>query len=307
MIDFDDVREQSFGKWLSIWRSLGIDVNETGRHSACPCCGGKDRFRVDKNVAEKGSYYCNGCGPGFGFDLIMKVMAVDIKEAMESVASVVGGCEKSAIPKEKAMTPEFLRKIFVESSPAVNDDVVGAYLKKRGLSSVPECLRYSKKCWESETKMNQKAMLSLFHSPDNKALTMHRTYLDADGNKLGIDKPKKILPPLQKMTGGAVRLFAIESGALGVAEGIETAIAAHEDTGLPVWAALSSTLLESFEVPKEVEKLTIFADNDTNYAGQKAAFALANRVSIKGGVNVSVYIPAKPGEDWLDVFTAQKN
>jgi putative DNA primase/helicase len=305
-IDFDDIREQASGKWLSIFRALGIDIDETGKHSPCPACGGKDRFRVDLNVAEKGSYFCSGCSPGFGFDLIMKVMSIDIKEAMESVASIVGQCERNPITKEKKVSPELLRKIFVESSPIQEGDVAHAYLKSRGLSKIPGMLRYTKKCWNPDTKKNEHALLAVFSLPCSKAVTMQRIFLTADGEKLPVDSPKRILPPLEKMTKGAVRLFPLDGPILGIAEGIGTAIAASEDMGFPVWAALSATLLESFEAPKEVSELIIFADNDSNYAGQKAAYTLANRVSIERKIPVKVYVPNGVGFDWLDVLNEQK-
>jgi putative DNA primase/helicase len=180
------------------------------------------------------------------------------------------------------------------------------YLKTRGLSVCPPVLRHTNNCWDGETKKNQRAMLAIFHSPDSVALTIHRTYLDEDGDKLNIESPRKIMPAIRKMTGGAVRLFPITDGVLCIAEGIETAIAFHEDIGLPVWAALSATLMEAFEVPGNVKKLIIVADNDSNYTGQKAAYNLANRVALKGNIEVTVYVPEKPGDDWLDVFTAQR-
>lgn len=306
MIDFDTVREQSTGKWLSIWRSLGIDVDESGRHSPCPCCAGKDRFRVDKDVAERGSFYCGGCGPGFGFDLIMRVMSVDIKEAMESVASIVGSCEVTKVAKEKPITPEFLRKIFMTSSPVQKGDVVHTYLNKRGISKIPGMLRHSKKCWNPDTKKNEHALLAVFTMPCDFASTMQRIYLTADGEKLPVECPKKHLPPLKKMTSGAVRLWPLDGEKLGIAEGIETALAASEDLNIPVWAALSSALLESFEPPKTVKELIVISDNDANFAGQKSAYRLANRIAMKTDISVVVHVPVRVGFDWLDVVNEQK-
>lgn len=303
-IDFDKVREDATGKWLSIWRRLGIDVDETGRHSPCPSCGGKDRFRVDKDVAEKGSFFCSSCSPGFGFDLIMRVLNVDIKEAMEAVANIVGSCERTAISKEKSITPEVLRKIFTESSPIQEGDVAYTYLKKRGLKKIPSCLRNANKCWNPDTKRNEHALLAVFSLPCSKAITMQRIFLTADGDKLPVESPKKQLPPLEKMNGGAVRLWPVEKR-IGVAEGIETAIAASEDCGIPVWACLSSALLESFEPPKEVKEVVIFADNDRNFAGQKAAFTLANKLSMQKKILANVYVPEITGDDWLDVLNRQ--
>jgi putative DNA primase/helicase len=308
-IDFNEVRSSATGKWLSIWRSLGIDVDETGRHGPCPVCVGKDRFRVDRDVDEKGSYFCSGCGPGFGFDLVMKVCKIEIVEAMEAVSKIVGTCEKRPIPKEKTMTPEIMRKIFTTSAPIQNGDVAHKYLENRGLSVFPPTLRHSRKCWNPETKKDENALLAVFTLPDNKAVTMQRIFLTMDGDKLPVNSPKRHLPVIdgRKMNGGACRIFPFLSGTIGVAEGIETAIAAHQDTKIPVWATLSSALMESFEPPPKVESMIIFSDNDSHkeFSGQKAAYTLASRMA-KKGIKVTVYVPDQPGHDWLDVLNGQK-
>ena len=143
-------------------------------------------------------------------------------------------------------------------------------------------------------------MLAVFSLPDGTAVTMHRTFLGIDG-KLDIKSPKKIMPTLKKMTGGSVRLFPLgDDGAIAICEGIDTAIAVHEDMNIPVWAALSSTLLEKFVPPKEVKRLVVCGDNDRNFAGQKAAYVLANRIAVQEKIPVSVCIPERPGTDWLD-------
>jgi len=307
-VEFDAVKKAASGKWLSVWRSLGINVNETGRHGPCPACspGSKksDRFRVDRNVAERGSYYCNGCGPGFGIDLVMRVLGIDVREAMEAVASIVGNCELNPVPEEKPVSPDLLRKTFIESAPIRRGDVAHRYLTNRGLKDIPGCLRHTRKCWNVETKQNEHALLAVFTGADNKAVTMQRIYLTPEGNKLPVAAPKMHMPCIGQMVGGAVRLYDCDS-ILGVAEGIETAIAAHDDLGIPVWATLSTSLMESFIPPPAVKEAIIIADNDQNFAGQKAAYKLANRLSVINKLSVQVFTPVTVGHDWLDVVNRQ--
>ena len=78
---------------------------------------------------------------------------------------------------------------------------------------------------------------------------IHRTFLLDDGSAKA--------PAGKKMLGsvadGAVRLFPIGvDGHLGIAEGIETALAAQAMFGIPVWAALSADGLARWQWPAEV-------------------------------------------------------
>src|SRR5262249_20317382 len=114
------------------------------------------------------------------------------------------------------------------------------------------------------------------------------------------DKPRKpIMPAVETITGGAVRLFPAARG-MGVAEGLGTALTAFELHGIPAWAALSANGLETYQPPSEVQRLVVFADND----GQKAAYALARRLALTG-LSVQVEISPASGTDWLDVLNGR--
>ena len=70
-----------------------------------------------------------------------------------------------------------------------------------------------------------------------------------------------------------------------------------------MWAALSATGMETFDVPLGVVKVIILADHDRNYAGHKAAYTLAHRLAVSG-IGVEVKVPPVVG-DWNDVLRAQ--
>ncbi|EDB6595604.1 DUF927 domain-containing protein [Salmonella enterica subsp. diarizonae] len=84
-----EVTHAAAGQWPSVLAGLSIEVaNSPRRHTACPACGGKDRFRFDDNG--RGSFICNQCGAGDGLDLIKKVNRCDTTEAAQLAADVLG-------------------------------------------------------------------------------------------------------------------------------------------------------------------------------------------------------------------------
>lgn len=119
-----------------------------------------------------------------------------------------------------------------------------------------------------------------------------------------MDQPKKLMPG-KSISGGAIRLFPA-GPCLGIAEGIETALAASELFGMPVWSCISANGIAKFEPPPSVERVFIFSDNDESkeFTGQIAAFNAAKRLEGMG-LYVKVKIPDEPG-DWLDQFNLLK-
>jgi len=152
--------------------------------------------------------------------------------------------------------------------------------------------------------MDTKDLRKTSTAPDSEAITLHRIYLQTLGYKANLEKCKLNMTPKIPMAGGAVRLFPAFKE-VGLTEGVETAIAVHEMFNIPVWATLSTSLLQAFEPPKGIENITIFADADNNYAGEKAAYTLANRLHLDGYA-VGVKIPKHRGCDFLDELNVGK-
>ena len=69
---------------------------------------------------------------------------------------------------------------------------------------------------------------------------------------------------------------------------------------MPVWPVICANGTRNFEPPPECEFLVVFADNDKNGAGQRAADELARRLCDR--IAVEIRLPEREGTDWNDVL-----
>jgi len=178
-----------------------------------------------------------------------------------------------------------------------------AYLEGRGLVVAPGLDWHPAVDYRDDGKLVGKypAMLAPV-TRDGRFLTYHITYIDR-GQKARVPSPRKILPASGSLKGAAVELFPA-GPTLGIAEGIETAIAAHLLFDVPVWSALNTSLLKSWRPPEGVQRVLIFPDHDLNHAGQAAGHALAHR--LHGQFDVELHLPPMPG-DFNDVLLQRKS
>jgi len=296
---YQEIKAEAVGRWPGICQALGIQVSEN--HGPCPVCKTeKNHFRMD-NKDGCGTWICT-CGAGDGWALIMSVLGCDFKEAMEQVDGLLGGIKPCAVIEDKKVSPEVLRNMFKGSEKAAIGNGGGRYLLGRGLDEYPDTLRFHPGIKEPDSGTVYPAMLAVVSMPDGEAVSMHRTFLDPETwGKAPVEKPKKLMPGLKKISGGAIRLWPVED-CLGIAEGVETALACKVLFDIPTWSCISSTMMEAFIPPVGVKSVSIFADNDENYTGQKAAYVLANKLVLKYKLNVDVAIPDTHGCDFLDVL-----
>jgi DNA primase len=91
---------------------------------------------------------------------------------------------------------------------------------------------------------------------------------------------------------------------MGIAEGVETALAAMQLTGMTVWASLGAARLHSVELPPVVEKVFIFGDNDE--AGRKAA-QRAGEAHTDLGREVRIHFPRGEAKDFNDLIIESAN
>lgn len=297
-----DVRTVTQGRWRSILAAMGMDERAlSGRHTACPMCGGKDRFRFDDREG-RGTYFCSGCGAGDGVQLAMGISGQSFRDVATQIERIAGTVRPSTAKPERSDDDKLnaLRRVFRESKPIERGDEAELYLLGRGLKmlDLPMSIRTHPGMQYrdgAEAVGTYAAMLATVTSPTGQAVSIHRTYLQ-NARKAPLAAPKKLMQGLP-LAGAAIRLTPV-SRTLGIAEGVETALAAFELFEIPVWSCISANGIETFIPPEGVEHVVIFGDHDQNFTGQAAAYRAAHRLSVKG-FETEVVIPPVAG-DWLD-------
>lgn len=296
--------ERARGRWREILPQLGIPITcLVNKHGPCPLCGGRDRFRYDDRDGS-GTYYCHQCGAGSGIIMVRKKHGWDHRTACDEVDKIIGtDAQPAPIAPPKSERDGDRRRSDIERllAEAREPRVVEAYLIKRGLAARSDVLLGHPRCsyFDEEAKMitgRYPAVVAPIIGPGGELQSAQRIY-DAD-----VGSRKKVMPPVETIKGGAVRLFDPDE-VLGVGEGVETMLAVRELFGVPTWAALTAGNLEVFNPPPGLLRLRIFADNDESFTGQQAAFALARRLQVsKTGLIVEVHVPPVAGQDWLDLL-----
>lgn len=296
------VSEIATGRWPSILVHFGIDERFLkNKHGECPICGGKDRYRFDDKLG-RGSWICNQCGAGDGFALLEKFKGWTFKEAAFQVEQIAGSVQAVEVKRESEDEKKMasVRRIWNESEPVCKGDPVWLYLNRRiGIELIPACLRYHPALpyVDGEDIDYFPALVAAVTSHDGKGIGVHRIYLTNDGNKAPVEKAKKLMAG-KPMNGASIKLGALGE-VLGIAEGIETALAASRKFSVPVWAAISANLMEQWMPPYGASKVIVFGDNDESFTGQASAYALAKKLRLKG-ISVEVCVPELAGKDWAD-------
>ena len=176
------------------------------------------------------------------------------------------------------------------------------YLAARGISIpfetlAPGVLRFHPSC-PMGGGSSVPAMLARMNSITTGEFSgIHRTALSDEfsAKRVMPDKrPSRMIMGVAK--GSAVQLFPC-SKRLGIAEGIETALSAHQVFEMPMWAALSGRGVRDLPVIYGLEFLRIFADHDE--AGRSAARACKHRYQAVG-IEVEIRYLTQPQSDWND-------
>jgi putative DNA primase/helicase len=296
----------SGGGWSAILERLGIDAEHlTGKHGPCPICGGKDRFRYDDRRG-RGDYICGQCGAGDGFTLVQDVYGLTFREAFGRVVEAIGGLVEveTATGAARIARPNVTRArltarardlLRTSTEPHMVEDV-SRYLESRGLAGVElgELRAHAAAEYWHDGQMigRYPALIAPVRDISGEIITVHATFVPF-GRKLEGFPPRKLLGKVTGRDGVAIRLSEPD-GYLGIAEGIETALAARKLRGWPTWAALNTSLLKRW-IPPDGVRVRVFADRDP--AGLEAAARLMGRLE-----NSELDLPPYGANDWAEAL-----
>ncbi len=177
--------------------------------------------------------------------------------------------------------------------------LVELYLRARSITiPIPPSLRYLAAVTHGPTGLLLPAMVAGIQGPDGIVVAVHRTFLSRNGTaKASVSEPRMSLGPV---AGGVVRL-AKANGRLAISEGIETGLSVLQATGIPTWAALSTTNMSAVILPPDIRDVILGPDGDE--AGALGAQRAARRFAQEGrAVRIA---PAPEGHDYNDMLRAE--
>lgn len=269
------------------------------------CCPAHSDRRPSLSLADApdGRLLLN-CKAGCSFEAVISVL--------RGAGMLKGGgagptASPDVIAKRKADAEREAAKIearalatWNEAAPAMGT-LAHTYLRARGITcALPDTLRFHPKCWHPSAKKLPAMVARIEGLP---RMSIHRTYLQADGSKKANVEPPKAMQGAAK--GGAVRLSTSEEGPLVVAEGLETALSLSSgllEQPYSIWAALSCAGMSSLRLPdKRASGLIVASDGDT--PGREAARQLASRAYAQGWT--VKLLEAPEGQDWNDVLMSE--
>jgi putative DNA primase/helicase len=210
--------------------------------------------------------------------------------------------------RDWAQNARRIAQIWAQSLPVVRGDPVAQYLDRRGFANVwpmPEALRLHPALpyWHDGEQLGTfPAMVAPIVAPDGRTVALHRTYLASGGTQAPVPSPKKVSVAAGPLAGACIPLHKPAHGCIGIAEGIETALAAWCASAVPTVAAYCAGNLAAWWWPPNVLRLVIFADADK--AGREAADMLRAR-ALATRLRCEVLTPTDEGADWCDVWGAR--
>jgi putative DNA primase/helicase len=276
------------------------------RNTACPVCGGTDRFQFSDK--DEGVWFCRGCNRGGGgVQLVMHMKRLGFKEATALIDSVLGRVSTTLAKPNGDSAPKPLDPMKPwRTAQAIAGSAAEAYLRARGIIPTPleaASLRAHPALWHWPTQEQYPAMVARVTLHDGTELTSHSTFLKADGSAKAEIEKNRLFAKCDSIKGGGVWFgVARPEDWFITGEGIESTKSAMGLYSVAAGcAALSATGLRALVLPPLplASKVRIFADHDPE--GFAAAVVARARWEAEGRT-VVISHATTPGLDANDVL-----
>lgn len=208
--------------------------------------------------------------------------------------------EPSMKAKRVEATFGLAQRLWNASLP-LNGSLAHTYLSSRLLKLPWHDLRYNARTplGRARAVVFRPAMVAAVRE-GNRISAVHRTFIEP-----GTASKARDLAASRMMLGrpgrGAVQL-APAASLLGLAEGIETALAAMQLHGIPVWATLGTERAGHLLLPRGLARLILLFDRDA--AGLEAD-RQARLAYQRPGLEIESLWPPAPHNDWAEVLLAR--
>jgi hypothetical protein len=339
------IKKECDFRWETILRQLAPDlvpvIDKAGKHALNPRTNNPVGMRTLPTFSSDGATYVSE-GSGFGNADGIETLAYYLNSKKQAISTLMSylregqvspshvARNKSEIAKKKAeqTAKDERERVRIKQNLVdlanrcldinADDAVVPVYFLRRGLEiltapNFPSDIYFVKdlKYYHEDqngdvTEGYFPAMVAAVRNYKGEIVSFHRTYLDVSGKKADVPEAKKLTESNYSISGAGIRLYQ-PNKVLGLSEGIETALAVHAATGMPMWSTITANGLESIIIPEGVSHIAIWADFDKSGTGQTSAIRLQERL-VQSGYSVSIFLPKgrvpeeKKSVDWLDVL-----
>ena len=205
-------------------------------------------------------------------------------------------------PRDGAERIARARQIY---DSGVWDERIAVYLHSREIGLTSPVLRFQEQA-PHRLGARLPAMLAPVVNVTGEQIGVHLTYLRRDGGGKAT-----LLKEYQRecrgvIHGGAIRLAEHDPDAeLVVGEGVESTFSAMQLFGRAGWSAVYAGGLKTMELPPEVRRIIIAADNDASGAGQRNALEAYDRWTAEGR-SARIKTPPAVGTDFNDLLLAAR-
>ena len=283
----------------------------------CPVCGGRDRFSVNR---QKQVWNCRGCDQGG--DVVALAQHIDGLSFRAAAEWLAGEQAKPSRVKPRHRPQEAPRRAPEPDDKRIYD--FNLKIAARIVSQIaPLVGTPGEEYLRSIRLINTAPIADVLSS--TYAIGWHPSVLfredghELNGQRIGAIIGILIDPVSAEPTGAISRTYMHEGRKVGkakslagsgvvqlspddevlqgihLAEGLETALDMTARGFRPMWSCGSTAMMAKFPILNAIESITIFADNDENSAGKKAANEVEQRW-LKAGREALVAVSPVPGD-----------